>query len=116
VNRNEIAAALLAIVREVYEDGHAVMGPRWTLLPKMTVLADKGDVGGMVRYFCRCIRSRKGQRAHDRLGQAGRKSLESEQTRFMAIARWYLWRQRFYSMLVLVALLLVVVLIGRLLR
>jgi hypothetical protein len=106
LRQEEEAAALLAIVREVWEDGRAVMGPNWTLLPKMTVLAEKSDVAGMVRYYRRCVGSRKGQRAHARLSQAGKRTLESEQARFMNVARPFLWRQRVGVLAVLLCLVL----------
>jgi hypothetical protein len=116
LRKEERAAALLAIVREVYEDGRAVMGPNWTLLPRMTALAQTSDVVGMVRYYRRCIGSRKGQRAHARLSQAGKRTLESEQTRFMSVARPFLWRQRLGALAVLLCLVLLVAALVRLLR
>jgi hypothetical protein len=107
MNRTAIAAMLRDIVQEIHEDGKHVMGPGWTLLPKMTALASNGDVAGMVRYFRRCKASRRGQVARDRLASAGSKTLESEEARFMKIARPYLWRQRILAVGVLVAFVLI---------
>jgi hypothetical protein len=81
------AKALLSIVDEVYQGGKDLIGPRWTVLAKMAVLAQNDDVDGMLRYFENCKKSAVGQRVRRRLERAGRKSLESEEVRFMAIVR-----------------------------
>ena len=81
------AEALLAIVQEVYDGGRDIIGPGWTVLDKMAILAAANDVDGMVKYFENCKRSYRGQRVRHRLERAGRKSLESEEARFMTLVR-----------------------------
>jgi hypothetical protein len=81
------AKALLSIVDEIYQGGKDLIGRDWTVLAKMTALAENGDVDGMVRYFKNCKKSTVGQRVRRTLERAGRKSLESEEVRFMAIVR-----------------------------
>lgn len=83
----EKAKALLAIVQEVYDGGKQIIGSGWTVLDKMAALARTNDVAGMVRYFENCKRSVKGKRVRGKLERAGKKSLESEEARFMAIVR-----------------------------
>ena len=87
MNNTEKANALLSVVSDVYHGGKDIIGPRWSVLAKMTVLAENEDVGGMVRYFENCKRNERGQRVRRRLEKAGKKSLESEEGRFMAIVR-----------------------------
>ncbi len=81
------AQALLAIVQEVYDGGKGIIDRRWTVLDKMAALAAQNDIAGMVRYFENCKRSERGQRVRRKLERAGKKSLESEEARFMAIVR-----------------------------
>jgi hypothetical protein len=87
MNNVEPANALLSVVKEIYDGGKDIIGPRWTVLAKMTVLAQNADIPGMVRYFENSKRSEKGQGVRRRLERAGRKTLESEEARFMDIAR-----------------------------
>lgn len=86
MTNTEKAKAMLAIVREIYEGGKEVIGPQWTVYDKMAALASRGDVDGMVQYFDNCRGSERGRQVHWRLERAGKKSLESEERRFMAIA------------------------------
>ncbi len=83
----EKAKVLLSIVQEVFDGGKGIIGPGWTVLDKMAVLAKADNVEGMARYFENCKRSEKGKRVRRRLEAAGKKSLESEEARFIAIVR-----------------------------
>ena len=80
-------ARLLSIVQEIYDGGRDIIGPRWTLLDTMTSYADRGDVEGMRSYYDRCLASPKGRGVADRLRRNGRKTLESEHSRFLSICR-----------------------------
>ena len=113
MSRRDTAIALPDIIQEIHEDGTAVIGPRWTLLQKMTALAARGNVSGMVTYYERCLTSGRGQRTGGHLSAAGKKSLESENGRFMAIARPYLRLRRLRAVVVVAA---VAVLAAALLR
>ena len=78
------AQAKLAIIGEIHVDGLPILGPNWTLVEKMKTLADNGNVDGMVRYFKNCETSDVGKRTRRRLEAAGKKTLESVKSRFMA--------------------------------
>ena len=43
-----IATRVLAVVREVYEEGRSVVGERWSLFKKMKEMADRNDAVGMM--------------------------------------------------------------------
>ena len=87
MTNHEKAPKLLGIVKEIYEEGKSIIGPGWTVLTKMGDSASRDAVAGMVMYFNRCKESDRGRRTYERLNRAGKKSLESEEHRFMAIAR-----------------------------
>ena len=76
-----IATRLIAVIRDVYEEGRSVVGDRWGLFTKMKDMADRNDSVGMIRYFEECLQSERGKRVGDRLRAAGKKSLESESGR-----------------------------------
>ncbi len=83
----EKAQGMLGIIRGVHEGAHAIIGPSWTVYDEMAALADAGDVKGMVRYFLAYKRTARGIRVRRRLEVFGKKTLESAERRFMAIAR-----------------------------
>jgi len=57
------------------------------LLGTLKGYADRKDVEGMKVYYERCLKSPKGGAVADRLRRSGRKTLESEWPRFLAIYR-----------------------------
>lgn len=86
MNFKEAAKKLLQVIEEIHAEGSHIIGERWALYPKMKGLADQGDLVGMVAYFEACKASPKGRRVREKLEARGKKSLESEERRFLEIA------------------------------
>jgi hypothetical protein len=80
-----VAIHLLAVVRDVYEEGRTVVGERWSLFKKIKEMADQHDAIGMLRYFEECLQSDRGKRVGNKLRIEGKKSLESEAWRIRDI-------------------------------
>jgi len=74
--------ALMAVILDVYEGGKDVI-PGWKLKVNAEKAAEKG-VEGVRRYYDNCLAG-AGTRVKDTLERHGRKTLESEHGRFMAI-------------------------------
>lgn len=87
VTEAEKAKGMLDIVRAVHAGGHTIIGPSWTVYDDLAALADAGDVDGMVRYFLAYKRTARGIRMRRRMDVFGKKTLESAERPFMAIAR-----------------------------
>lgn len=85
LSADEKAQALLSIVEDVYSNGRDIIGPRWTLMDKMTAYAARNDIEGMRTYYERCLNSDRGMEVRDRLQAAGRKTLELEYGLFMNV-------------------------------
>ena len=81
------AQDMLAIVRGVLDGAVSIMGSSWIVYDDMAVLAEAGKVDGMVEYFQEYKRSATGVRLRQRLETFSKKTLESQERRFMAIAR-----------------------------
>jgi len=84
-DENAIAARLLGVVRDIYEEGRAIIGERWSLLRKTKEMADRGDVVGILRYFEDCLGNDRGRRVAEKLRAAGKKTLETEERRIWGI-------------------------------
>jgi hypothetical protein len=96
VNAGEIAATrdagagakgteLLAVILDVWEGGKDLI-PGWKLRQHAEDALAKGGVEGLRRYYEACLRG-GGTRVRLALERSGRKTLESEYTRFMSIYR-----------------------------
>lgn len=83
----EKAQGMLGIVREVHEGGQAIIGPSWAVYDEMAALAGASDVDGMVKYFLAYKRTARGVHMRRRMEVFGKKTLESAERQFMAIAR-----------------------------
>jgi hypothetical protein len=76
---------MLAVVLEVYDGGRDLI-PGWKLKAHAEAALATGGVEGLRRYVDACLNGR-GTRVRRTLERAGRKTLESEAPRFMAIYR-----------------------------
>lgn len=85
MNDADVARRLLSIVGEIFEGGKDIIGARWTVFKKMKDLAERDDFIEMVRYFEQCLQSPRGKQVARRLTDHNRKTLESEQQRFMNV-------------------------------
>lgn len=79
------AQRLVQVIADIHEGGLDVIGARWTLYNKMKALADRGDVEGMLEYYEACLGDPRGRWVSEKLARHGRKRLESEHQRFLAI-------------------------------
>jgi hypothetical protein len=86
MSTREAARKLLHVIEEIHAEGREIVGDRWTLYPTMKRLADQGDLVGMVIYFEACKASEKGRHVREKLEAKGKKSLETEERRFLEIA------------------------------
>lgn len=78
-------AAMLKVILDVYEGGKDLI-PVWKLKEHAQDALAKGGVEGLRRYYEACLRG-SGNRVKATLDRNGRKTLESEYERFMAICR-----------------------------
>jgi hypothetical protein len=81
------AQDMLAIVRGVRDGAGSIMGSSWTVYDDMAALAEAGKVDGMIEYYKAYKRSATGIRLRQRLETFGKKTLESQERQFMALAR-----------------------------
>jgi uncharacterized protein (DUF433 family) len=87
VTDSEKAQDMLAIVRGVHEGAPVIIGTSWAVYDELAVLAAAAEVDAMVTYFQAYKRSARAARLRERLEGFGRTTLESQERRFMAIAR-----------------------------
>ncbi len=85
MNDSQKGKAMLAVILEVYEGGKDVV-PGWKLRANAEDALAKGGVEGLRRYYEACLAG-KGTRVKDTLERNQRKTLESEQQRFMKAYR-----------------------------
>jgi len=83
----EKAQGMLALVRDVHEGAKSIVGGSWTVYDELAVLAEAGEVDAMVSYFQAYKRSARAVHLRGRMEVFGRKTLESQERRFLAIAR-----------------------------
>lgn len=83
----EKARDMLAIVRGVLDGAGSIMGSSWAVHDDMAALAEAGKVDAMIRYFQAYKRTATGIRLRQRLETYGKKTLESQERQFMALAR-----------------------------
>jgi len=84
---HEKAQEMLAIVRSVHERAPSITGSPWAIYDELAALAEAGDVDAMVTCFQAHKRSARGIRLRQRLQAFGRRTLESQERQFLAIAR-----------------------------
>ena len=76
--------AMLKVVQDIYDGGKDLI-PNWLLLEHAKDSLKSGGPDGLKLYYERCLNSPKGKGVKARLERHGRKTLESERPRFMAV-------------------------------
>ena len=77
------AAAMLAVVMEIYEGGKDLI-PGWDLKDQAQSALATGGIEGLRRYYEACL-ARSSPQMKTTLERERRKTLESERHRFMAL-------------------------------